>query len=271
MASINVLTYCGNKYNESKKLRSDNFLELLNNYNNIIEPFGGSFGFTRYFLNEFKTKKIIINDLDKNLIDIYNFLIYSENEIIDAKMDEFKEILENIKNSTDPNQAYYIYCKNKNSDFFVNLFGRTIYHYQPFTYSTNVMTKRKICYDTKFKKLKQFKNNFKNIDITFTNLDYKNSIENYKNDTSTLIYLDPPYLCTDNTNYDHNICEKFYDYWINNIMHYNATFILVINNHPLHNYFFKHNGYILKTYDKRYNVSKKLTSHIVISNKDLNI
>ena len=71
MASHFILNYVGTKYQESKMLNLN-----IDHYDTIVEVFGGSFGFSRFlWLNKnYKDKKYIIYDNNKELIDFYNYL-----------------------------------------------------------------------------------------------------------------------------------------------------------------------------------------------------
>ena len=69
--NINFIYYFGNKYNESKK--------YLNNFDyskfkNICEPFGGTFGFSRYVYEINNNIQFHINDINKILIEICEYI-----------------------------------------------------------------------------------------------------------------------------------------------------------------------------------------------------
>jgi hypothetical protein len=74
-----IINYQGNKFNESKK-----YLKYIDfsNYDNIIECFGGSFGFIRYlyYHKKLKNKNYIVYDFDKDLIDFYNYFKNTDRE-----------------------------------------------------------------------------------------------------------------------------------------------------------------------------------------------
>ena len=74
-----IINYQGNKFNESKKYLKD---IDFSNYDNIIECFGGSFGFIRYlyYHKKLKNKNYIVYDFDKDLIDFYNYFKNTDRE-----------------------------------------------------------------------------------------------------------------------------------------------------------------------------------------------
>ena len=95
-----ILNYQGTKFKETKEIDHINF----DNYDTIIEPFGGSFGFSRYLweIKNMKDKKYIILDNNKELIDFYNFLKETD---IQKFLNDYKNIndaiLEKFKHGND--------------------------------------------------------------------------------------------------------------------------------------------------------------------------
>lgn len=81
-----ILNYQGSKFRESKYLNNIDF----SSYDTIIESFGGSFGFSRYLwsVKNYKNKKYIVYDTNKELIDFYNYL---KNNDITAFLDEYNK------------------------------------------------------------------------------------------------------------------------------------------------------------------------------------
>ncbi len=90
MASQFILNYVGTKYQESKMLNLN-----IDHYDTIVELFGGSFGFSRFlWLNKnYKDKKYIIYDNNKELIDFYNYL---KNTNIKLFLQEYNSLCDTI-------------------------------------------------------------------------------------------------------------------------------------------------------------------------------
>ena len=89
--------------------------------------------------------------------------------------------------------------------------------------------------------------------------------EQFKNNNQCMILMDPPYLSTSNDfYYDHNM--NIYEYLYNiNITKENAKIYLILENIWIIKLLFQTNN-ILFEYDKHYVLSKKKTTHILISN-----
>ena len=85
MNSQFILNYTGQKFKETKELDEIDFSK----YETIIEPFGGSFGFSRYLyeMKGLKDIEYIVYDNDEVLIDFYNYI---KQLLIDDKFDDFK-------------------------------------------------------------------------------------------------------------------------------------------------------------------------------------
>ena len=98
-----ILNYVGTKYQESKHI------EILNidfdKYETIIEPFGGSFGFSRYLHEKKKLTHLnyIIYDNDEDLIKFYQYFksLIIENKHIDF-INEYNEEVQKIKDNCSP-------------------------------------------------------------------------------------------------------------------------------------------------------------------------
>ena len=89
--------------------------------------------------------------------------------------------------------------------------------------------------------------------------------EQYKNNKKCMIIMDPPYISTTNDFYlDHNM--NIYEYLCNNnITKEKAKIYLILENIWIIKLLFQ-NNYILFEYDKQFQMSKKQTTHIIISN-----
>ena len=101
--------------------------------------------------------------------------------------------------------------------------------------------------------------------ITFLNKDALEIYNEYKMNSKAFIFLDPPYLLSSNSFYKDptaNIYEYLFD---NDIRKNKALVILCLENNWIIKLLFKGCKYI--TYVKKYEVSKKITEHIIIINK----
>lgn len=108
-----------------------------------------------------------------------------------------------------------------------------------------------------------------------TNKDACEVIEKYKNDPHAFIFLDPPYLDSNNTNYnmdarkaDGEIVDNTYIYVciVEALKTAKAKIMLIINDNKLNRYIF--NDFIVGEYDRVYQVTKRKTKHLIIVNYD---
>ena len=88
----------------------------------------------------------------------------------------------------------------------------------------------------------------------------------YNNANNTLIFLDPPYLQSNNDFYlDSN--TNVYEYLCNNSIKNMRSFILLVfEDNWIIKLLFRHHTFI--TYDKQYGTSKIKTKHLIINNRD---
>lgn len=252
----NLIGRLGNKENDIKYFyeylpKKNNVYELKNkniskNIKHIVEPFGGSFAVSRCIYNDDYFKKHV-NDLDINLYSVYTNLdeyakftndIMENEEIINKKT--FFTFLENYKIS------------KPLKDFFV----------QNYIIRGTILKKKKIRDYSQQIKL------FKTID--FTNNDYIDILEKYKYCDDAFIFLDPPYLFSDNSGYTpQNVNKDMTNIIIEikKIMEDPKTkclLMLIINKLNILEYLF--NDFIKCEYTRVYQMSKKKMQHLVITN-----
>ena len=93
----------------------------------------------------------------------------------------------------------------------------------------------------------------------FTNEDYKTILEQYKNNEDAFIFLDPPYLFSDNTGYIPQSIDKDATYMLPYILEYlksaKCKVMLIINKLGILEYLFK--DFIKDEYRRVYQLSNK--------------
>jgi site-specific DNA-adenine methylase len=245
------MAYVGNKRNEFNELY-EMIKDNLENIDTIIEPFCGSSAFS-YFLSLKHPKKFkyILNDGDTSLIECYK--IFQD----DDKLNDLITAMDGFCLNIDK-EKYNALCK---VDHIHNWFLKhKIYCMRHGLYPT----KGKI--NTDFKKLKTVPiiNFLKTENIEFSTKDGAEIVEKYKNDSNVLMFLDPPYLLSCNALYE-NASGNIYEYlYNNNISNYSAKIYLILEDVWIIKLLFKEQ--IKKIYNKHYEMSRRNTNHIIISN-----
>ena len=104
-----------------------------------------------------------------------------------------------------------------------------------------------------------------------TNWDYKDMFDVYKDDEDAFLFLDPPYLYSDNRNYASQIRETDMTQIVVDILQYlrvcKGKVMLMISKLDILSYLFK--DYIEGEYEKFYQLSKKQAMRLIICNYDI--
>jgi site-specific DNA-adenine methylase len=244
--------YPGNKRNECEDIYNE-IKDKLDNITTIIEPFCGTAALSYYIhLNHPKRFKYILNDNNKFLIQLY---VIAKDE---TKLIKLINLLDNkIKGLN--KEKYDIIFKEDNLLSWI--ITHKIYNIRAGLFP---LPPRKII--TTFNYLKdcpiiQF---LRTENITFYNTDAINIMDKYKNDNTNFIFLDPPYLVSCNDFYK-DAKVNIYEYLYNNkISDMKALLITCLESNWIIKLLF--NGQIKKEYGKKYEGSKKHTTHLIISN-----
>lgn len=241
-----LLNYNGNKYLESKK-HLNNYLKD-DNYDIIIEPFCGIFGFSRAFfeLNKDFNGEIWLNDINTDLIDMLKI-------IKDKPIQLFEEV----------DKFLLIYDTDKKVSDFIRS-EDTIHKYKPFLkllfrgFCCNIMEIEKGLIKIKNykEKLSLYKTFFDK--VKFFNMDCNSFLKKIPKNKKCLVFFDPPYMNSDNKEYNitrdsnNKIIDnynKYYDnttiyidiykYFKKNKNNKNIKCLMVINKLDITNYIFK--------------------------------
>jgi site-specific DNA-adenine methylase len=251
MNSQFILNYTGQKFKETKELDEIDFSK----YETIIEPFGGSFGFSRYLyeMKGLKDIEYIVYDNDEVLIDFYNYI---KQLLIDDKFDDFinkynnimEDIFNQFKTGKDNSQI-----KLKPSTIYLETLN--INKSLRYLIKKNIMS---IIPRVYYKKKLKFLDMIKTTTFIHSNFN-RQEIMKYDKET-TLFYLDPPYLLEDNTLYNNiDDMKTFYEDIIY-LFENNKTIFIHSYNYLLNYVFGK---YKQLQYTKRYGNSGKVVQHFV--------
>jgi site-specific DNA-adenine methylase len=239
----NLIQRTGSKTNDIKY-----FIDYLPvNVKNVVEPFGGSFAVIRDVYSDKKYKKYV-NDADDNLYYIYKH----PNELIKAF--EAWNIINDKK----------IFATKKKEIFMKTKFNEAV---------------KKIVIDSSI--VRGLITNSKNLEdadkdikfmktINFTNDDAFKIIDKFKYKSNSFIFLDPPYLFSNNETYNPQKDDpdntdfyiKFYNILKDKSV--KAKIMLIINDLKVLRWIFQ--DFIVGDYEKIYQASKKKTKHLIITN-----
>lgn len=253
-------SYFGNKRTEVKYIYD---ILDLSNITTIIEPFCGSCAISYYIwtLNPGKFK-YVLNDNDNNLKTMYDIIID------DTKAEEFNikvnELLYSIKNKED----YINIIKNK--DIYSWYVKHKVYAIRPGLYNPYYKYNKSNIDILKFPISNFYRKEKDN--ITFTDIDANDIYIRYKDDINNVLILDPPYLTSNNSFYNHPSLNIFNYLFKNNINDEKAYIYLIIESTFIMDKLFDNLKKI--TYDKGYqtnNISskggKRKTEHMILYNK----
>jgi len=255
-----LYAYSGNKRNEIESL-----FNIINfdNITTIVEPFCGSSAMSYYISTKHPKKfKYILNDMDDQLIKIYN--IFKSEDEIETVNEKINILIDNFNSYTnDEERKNYYLTLTKNNDI------------ESYIFIHKYCSIRKGLYPqmTRIKQIKKLDlrtipiyNFIKNEDVTFTINDGLNVLINYKDDKSNLLLIDPPYMSECNVFYKTSALNKLniYEYMhYNSINEYICDLYLIVSRTWTMELLFKNN--IKLEYDKIYQMKKKHTKHIIIS------
>lgn len=249
-----IFTYLGNKRNEFKHI--NNVMDDIDNYDTIIEPFCGSSAISFNVWLKHPNKKFILNDNNDDLIKVYNLIKNEDIETIKNRLLDLKTTINNDKDVF--NKMFKEFQKSKEPDIYQYVY------FNKFFCMCRVGAYRECKFKDFTKQQYKFFEFIKTADITIMNKDWYDVFKEYSNDEKALIIIDPPYLLSYNQfykNFKTNIYEFFFN---NNIKQFKAKLILILENNWIIKLLFKNEKSFI--YDKLYQVSKKRTSHIIISN-----
>jgi site-specific DNA-adenine methylase len=245
-----VINYTGNKYKESFKT-FENAKINFDKYEVFIEPFCGTFGFSRFiymYLNKPTNKKFILYDNDSELINFYK-LLQTKTDVevknIYKKYNDAVDLFSNDEYATNGKSIVKNICDDNRDDPIIQfMINKNISSFSGF-YRKNHKKHEQVWFD-------MFKY------CTFIHTD-STEIRDYDTD-KTLFYIDPPYIGTCNTFYN-KVDDDYIDFVVNMLDKYECLFVHKKN--ALMRICFK--KYLNSSIFKTYNINKKETTHDIYS------
>lgn len=240
-----LFSYAGNKDREMAYIH-ECLQPLLDGVGVVVEPFGGSFALTRHLHGGHPEIQFIVNDIDQDLISIYNTMKDPVQNL------EVVQELKQLHESVDPESFKRI---KKTKTVPCMLFGRVYGGFQGL-------------YPLKAKRI-----NYENVakfshyeDITFTNEDGYGLIEKYKDNEHAFLFLDPPYVGVCNRFYNAPLHYKLFE-MLKDFKTWKCKFLLILDDNVLTRTFAEHYELnIAKTVDVRYQYSKTQAKHLYLTN-----
>ncbi|RTL06723.1 hypothetical protein EKK58_04270 [Candidatus Dependentiae bacterium] len=248
MPRSNLITRTGSKQTDIKF-----FKHLLPmDVKNVVEPFGGSFAVIRDVYADKKYKKFV-NDLDPNLYYVYKH----PEELVEAYK-KWNEINDDLKIKTSKEK------KEKLKELNINDYLKQ--YIMDTQITRGVITKSKNIDD-----VKPDLDFIKKID--FSHEDAFEFMKPFLSKKDTFIFLDPPYLFSNNETYFPQNKEEgdmdMTDYYIKFIdilkdKKTKAKIMLVINDLKILRWLYK--DFVKGDYMRIYQASKKKSKHLIITN-----
>ena len=247
MKEIDIISRLGKKTTDIKHF--DKYL-IATNIETIVEPFAGSFAVSKYYVKNIFGGSIHINDLDKTLIYIYK----NYKEYIKLRNEIQNDLLDWIINKVCTKDQIIEIKKKKYNEILINEYIKNFI-------IRGIMHKSII--SQKYSTIEQ------NIldTSTITNDDYRVIFDQYKNDENAFLFLDPPYIFSDNSSYTGMDNDDNTDmlYIIKIYMDTcKCKVMLIINDLKIIRYIY--GDYVKGQNDKIYQLGKRKSRHLIITN-----
>ena len=242
-------SYPGNKRNEIKHI-----FDTINNYDveYIVEPFCGTSAFSYHMSLKHPGKyTYVLNDNNTGLIELYKIMTD------DKKRDEFEIKINNIcstmdktiYNKLDKKTPEGVYIRCKIHKMVAGLFPND------YKYKYIKLNESSMC------------NFLKNEKVILSCMNGTDIYREYKN-KNALIFIDPPYMLSCNSEYDNPNFNIYMYLSYNDMCNEIADIVLCLEDTWLIRFLFK--KYTFITYNKTYSLGgKKKTTHTVINNKNI--
>ena len=249
-----IINYLGTKYRESIQHFEGDDIDF-NKYKSFVEPFGGTFGFSRYIymkLNKPTDKKFIIYDNDKELITFYNNIKGMTKEEYEELHNKYNEIVNKYDKEEWHKNGFNIIRELKDTIEDKNINFMIVLNNKPNMISRKCNKKANMEWFDMFK---------------YCEFKYMNVVNEYEyittthNTKDTIIYLDPPYINNCNEQYaDVNI--DYSEFIINCFINKKKSNVIFVHER---NFLLLHilNKYLYKSYDKLYPLRQRKKIHNV--------
>ena len=248
--SINIITRIGSKQNDIKFFKDLLPLDVAT----VVEPFAGSFAVIKNFYIDINKYQFHINDLDRSLYYVYKHYEDLINIVKEISGIYYELCAENPKYIKELSFKPYVEKLDINEHlkhYIINSF---------FVRGNLFRIPKGSNYNEEEKEILKH--------ALITNDDFKQVMTKYHDDVNAFMFLDPPYLFSNNSTY----IPQYDETDMTNIVVYICEFLktckckvmLIINKLSLLEYLFK--DYIKGEYLRVYQIGKKKSYHLIITN-----
>lgn len=190
------VSYLGGKRREIQRIKDHQPEE----FTKLIDVFGGGFSIGLWYIQESPKLKTHYNDINEDITNLYKLL--KDGTDVKKVLDEFKKIdlndeelyykVSNGEVEIDNNVKYiYLKATSRMGDISRKLFNKRKNKDGSYTNESRNLKS--------YEKFYKYKDIMKNVEITCK--DYKEILDQYKNDKDAFLYLDPPYISKSTTEY----------------------------------------------------------------------
>lgn len=257
------------KWNGGKYSELDIILKNIPNFDRYVEPFVGGGAVFWTLKNHFQDKQYHINDTNKHLVNFYRQL-----------RDNYEGLavsLPNHKNTKD----YYLQQReliNQNKEPRCVEMASTFYFINKTSFSgkwqvnkDGVMTTGYANYpDSRWRTWSEIKSTYHKLiqDTEVSCLDFKNVLEQYKNDDGAFIFLDPPYSDLKSMYVDNVDFAEMFEAILHHLKESKAKILMILGDGDLERELFS--NFVVEDYTYSYEFYGKATNnkrkHLIIRN-----
>lgn len=249
-----IIPYIGNKFKEYEK----QYKAYINfdGITTVIEPFGGSGAMSFAIWREHKDFNFVINDISETTFKLYELYRTMTPEEFKEKLDERCEYLK-------VEEHWRAEREIMKDNIFSYIVMNKFYNFRPGLYPKNKTVKWKY----EWTKLQlEFYEFINSPNVIISNKDWFEVFEEHKDDSTALFLFDPPYLESCNGYYDleRQANKNVYQFFAENEdTKFNSKIYFILEPNWIIKFLFKKHTFVFE-YAKRYDLSRKITSHSLI-------
>lgn len=184
------LSYMGSKVQELDKIINN----LPLNFNKFIDVFGGGGSVSLAMLQEYPTKQIFYNDVDKEMAELFEIL--KSKDKTKKLINDINDIRSTIKNNRREIFDSYVY-PDLPKRFYL---AKTGFRGNHMNHLPNLRDGKLDSVNFDLSYLTKYNNKMLQR-LKITNNDCFEVIEQYRNDEDAILYMDPPYISTSQNQY----------------------------------------------------------------------